>query len=88
MMCCLIVHCRRDDNFPRLGIFPVRDATFIQNENQFSPTPLDVFIQILDSSVEQHSDYTQALLLFRDIFGLSDFVGKAKNKQIHPAGSD
>jgi hypothetical protein len=76
------------DNFPRLAIFPVRDANFGQIERQSRHTSLAVFISILDCSVKKHLGYLQTLLLLRDIFLLDDFVEIAKNKRIRPAASD
>jgi hypothetical protein len=80
MMYRLTAHHRRYDNFPRLAIFPVRDANFVQVEDEFSCTPLNMFIPILDCSVKEHSGYLQMLLFLRDTFRVDDVVGMAKNK--------
>jgi hypothetical protein len=51
MMYRLTAMRRRSENFPRPAIFPVRDANFVQAEDEFSHTLLDGFIQILDWDV-------------------------------------
>jgi hypothetical protein len=45
----------------RLAIFPVRNADVVQNESQFSHTPLQRFTQILDDSFEEHFRSLQIL---------------------------
>jgi hypothetical protein len=87
-MHCVIAHRRRYDNVPLLATFPVRDVKFLQIENRFSHTPLDVLISILDYSLKEHSGYVQTLLFLRDTFRLDDFVGMAKNNRIRPGASD
>jgi hypothetical protein len=87
-MHCLTAHRRRDENFPRLAIFPVRDAKFVRIEDQFSHTPVDVLIQLLDCDVKEHFEYLETLLFLRDTFRLDDFVAMAKKKRIHTAASD
>jgi hypothetical protein len=81
-------HRCRSENFPRLAIFPARDANSVQIEDQFSHTPLNMLIQILDCLVEVRSEYLQTLLFLRETFRLADFLGMAKDKRIHPAASD
>jgi hypothetical protein len=70
----------RCQKIPRLVIFSVREANFLQIEDQFGHTALDMFIQILHCSVKKQSGYSQTLLFLRDTCGLDDFVGMAKNK--------
>jgi hypothetical protein len=58
----LVAHVHRYRNFSRLAIFPVRNANFVQTENQFGRTALNVFIEILHCSFEAHPRYVQTLL--------------------------
>jgi hypothetical protein len=63
-------HRRGYINCLRLATFPVQDANFVQIENQFSQTGLDVFIQIMDCSLEERSGCLQTLLFFGTLFVL------------------
>jgi hypothetical protein len=58
----LAAHRRRDHNLSRFAIFPIRNANFVQIENQFSCTLLAYLVQ-------EHSRYLQTLLFLKDILG-------------------
>jgi hypothetical protein len=49
------IHGRGDDNFSCLAIFPVRDANFVEIENQFGYTALYMFVQIPHYPLEERS---------------------------------
>jgi hypothetical protein len=61
---------------------PSRKCQPVQIETQFCWTPLDVLIQVLDCSFEEHLPYSQTLLFLGGTFRLDDFVLVAKNKRI------
>jgi hypothetical protein len=88
MMYCLTDYRSRDDNDLCLASFPVRNANFIQIEQQFNQKPLDVFISIMDCSLEEHSGYLQTLPFLRDSFRVDNWVGRTKNKRIHHAARE
>jgi hypothetical protein len=77
-----------DDNFSRFAIFPIQNIKFAEIENQFRCTPLNVFIQIPNCSVEEDSQDLHILLFFGDTFRSDDFLGAAKNKRMYPSPSD
>jgi hypothetical protein len=87
VMSLLSSHRRRHDNFSGVTIFPIRNASFLEIENQLGRTPLNVFIQTLDCSVEERSRYLQTLLLLRNTFHLDELLATEKNKQIDPVQS-
>jgi hypothetical protein len=84
----LAAHRHRYDDVPRFTIFPIRNTNFVEIENQFSCTSLNVFFQILDYSVKEPLWCLQALLSLNDTFHVDDLIGVTKSKQIHPAPSD
>jgi hypothetical protein len=87
-MNCLAVDFRGYDNSSRFVILSIRNAHFVEIENQPIVTPLDGFIQILDCSMEEGSRYLEMLLFLSDAFWLDDLCGVAKNKRLYPAPSD
>jgi hypothetical protein len=78
----------RSDNLSLVAILPIRNATFAEIENQFSYALLDVFIQILDCSLEECSPYLQKLLFLGDPFRLDEKVGVEKKNRIHRSLKD
>jgi hypothetical protein len=44
---------QRYDEVPPFAIFPVRNTSFVEIENQFNSTSLDVFFQTLECSMEK-----------------------------------
>jgi hypothetical protein len=84
----LAAHYRRYRDVARFVTFPVRYTSFIEIENQFSCASLDVFFQLLQSSLEEHLWYLQILLFFRDNCRLDDFIGVTKGEHIYPAPND
>jgi hypothetical protein len=71
-----------DGGVARFAIFPVRNTNFVETENQFSRTSLDVFFKILDCSMGKRLWYFQTLLFVRDTFHTDDLVEGMNNKQI------
>jgi hypothetical protein len=69
----LTTHRQPYDNCLRLAISPVRNANFVWIKHQFSQTPLDVFFQVLNSSLQEHSGYLQTLLFLRGTFRFGRF---------------
>jgi hypothetical protein len=80
MMCPLTPHRRQYDNVSGFPIFPIRNASFAEIEDQFGCPPLDVFISIPERSVEERSSDLQTLLLLTDNFHLDDLFRMAKDK--------
>jgi hypothetical protein len=77
----------RHGNFSRFPIFPVRNANFVQIENQFSCRHLDMFVQKLDCSFEEDRWFLQTLLFSGDTFCVENLIRGAENKPIDPSRS-
>jgi hypothetical protein len=53
----LTKHRGEGDNFLRFGVFPIRDANFIEIKHQFGYTSLYLLVQILNYSLQKRSQY-------------------------------
>jgi hypothetical protein len=80
MLSRLAVHHPGHDQLSGFAIFPIRNTKCVEIENQFRCAFLDVFIQILDGSVEDRCGYLRALLFLGTLF--------IKNKRINLAAND
>jgi hypothetical protein len=74
MMYHLSHHRCGDDTFPRFANFPIRDANFLEAENQFGYAVLYVLMQISNCSLEKRSRDVPTLIFLGGTFYLDDFL--------------